>query len=206
MIILLNGTSSAGKTTIAKIMQEKYPGIFLLYGIDNVVQTAFPLKCDYPPFNEQAIKVTVSEINGQPAAKLSVSPYMYPVYKAAVSFYKTLSRSGYDIIVDEVLFDENRVSHYFELLSGEKVYFIGVKPSKEVVIQREIERKDRFRGLAAGLYDEVYDPAFTYDLLLDPGQLSPEECADKILKYIAENKDPQGFAVSAKKWPAGRNK
>jgi chloramphenicol 3-O-phosphotransferase len=42
MIILLNGTSSSGKTTIARIMQEKYDGILLLYGIDTMVQNSIP--------------------------------------------------------------------------------------------------------------------------------------------------------------------
>jgi chloramphenicol 3-O phosphotransferase len=200
MIILLNGTSSSGKTTIAKILQEKYPGVLLLYGVDNVVQNAFPLKCDFPPYNEKSIKVAVSQVAGQPIAKLIVSPFMYPIYKAAVSFYKTLSQLGYDIIVDEVLFDENRITPYFELLYSEKVYFVGIKPDKDVAVQREISRKDRFRGFAAGLYDEVYNPVFTYDIVLDSGQLRPEESAGRILKYISDNKDPQGFILSAKSW------
>jgi chloramphenicol 3-O phosphotransferase len=200
MIILLNGTSSSGKTTIAKIMQEKYPGILLLYGVDNVVQSAFPLKCDYPPFNEQAIKVTINKVNDQPVAKLIVSPFMYPVYKTAVCFYKMLSRQGYDIIVDEVLFDETRVSQYFELLFGETVYFVGVKPEKKVAVEREIARKDRFRGFAAGLYDQVYNPIFNYDILLDTGQLTPEESAARILEYVAGDSNPQGFITSAQRW------
>jgi chloramphenicol 3-O phosphotransferase len=200
MIILLNGTSSSGKTTIAKIVQEKYPGVLLLYGVDNVVQSAFPQKCDSPPYNEKAIKVAVSQANGQPVAKLTVSPFMYPVYKSAVFFYKNLSQLGYDIIIDEVLFDENRITPYFDLLCSEKVYFIGIKPEKEVAVQREISRKDRFRGFAAGLYDEVYNPIFIYDLLLDTGQLAPEESSETILKYIAGNSDPQGFINSAKEW------
>lgn len=46
MIILLNGTSSAGKTTIARSMQARHDGILLLYGVDAMVQLAFPAKCD----------------------------------------------------------------------------------------------------------------------------------------------------------------
>ncbi len=200
MIILLNGTSSSGKTTIAKIMQEKYSGILLLYGVDSVVQNAFPPKCDFPPFNEQAIKVIVHEEDNKPVAKLIVSPYMYPVYEAAVYFYKILSQNGYDIIVDEVLFDKNRIRPYFELLRGEKVYFVGVKPDKEVAVEREIARRDRFRGFAAGLYDEVYNPIFTYDILLDTGKLTPEESAQKVLERVAQDKNPKGFIASAKNW------
>ena len=200
MIILLNGTSSSGKTTIAKKLQEKFPGVLLLYGLDTMVQTAFPEKCDYPPYDEQAIRVTTTEQDGQKIIRLNVSPYMYPVYRTAVQFYLMLSEQGYDLIVDEVLFDTNRITPFFEILSKEKVYFIGVKPEKEIVIKREQERGDRLVGLAAGLYDEVYNPAFTYDLTLDTGDQTPDESADRILQYIRHTKEPRGFITSEKAW------
>jgi chloramphenicol 3-O phosphotransferase len=200
VIILLNGTSSSGKTTIARIMQDKYEGILLLYGVDTMVQLPFPAKCDLPPYNEQGIKVIDTGTAGQPYLKLVVSPYMYPVYSTAVRFYKMLSEQGYDIIIDELLFDDNRIKPYFEILKGEKLYFIGIKPDKEVVIRREKERGDRMPGLAAGLYDEVYNPAFKYDIIIDSGNLIPDESADKILAYIKNNQNPQGFALSAKNW------
>jgi chloramphenicol 3-O phosphotransferase len=204
MIILLNGTSSAGKTTVARIMQEKYRGVLLLYGVDTMVQTAFPAKCDYPPFDEQAIKLETSEVDGHTHARLIVSPYMYPVYTAAVRFYRMLSEQGYHLIVDELLFDANRITPYFEILSHEKVYFIGLQPEKEVVLRREQERGDRIPGLAAGLYQEVYHPLFTYDLLLDTGKLDPQETAERILEYVDHHKAPRGFSVSAKKWLENR--
>ena len=200
MIIILNGTSSSGKTTIGRVMQERYKGVLLLYGMDTMVQTAFPAKCDYPPYDEQAIRVTWSEHEGQKIARLQVSPYMYPVYRAAVQFYRILSEQGYHLIVDEVLFDKNRITPYFEILSHEKVYFFGIKPGKEIVITREKERGDRLVGLAAGLYDEVYHPLFTYDLTLDTGDLTPEESADRILDYIRQTDEPRGFITSGKAW------
>ncbi|OQB12763.1 MAG: Chloramphenicol phosphotransferase-like protein [Candidatus Omnitrophica bacterium ADurb.Bin205] len=90
MIILLNGTSSSGKSTIVGILQEKYPGVLLRYGVDVMVQNAFPLKCDLPPLNEKAIKVNLIQKEGRPVAKLVISSYMYPVYRSAVCFYKLL--------------------------------------------------------------------------------------------------------------------
>jgi chloramphenicol 3-O phosphotransferase len=204
MIILLNGTSSSGKTTIAKILQEQYEGVLLLYGIDVLVQTAFPEKCDYPPYNEKAIKATFREVDGHPHATLTIMPYMYPVYRAAVEFCRNLSERGYDLIIDEVLFDAERLTQYFGLLDRENVYFIGIKPGLDVVVQREKERGDRVPGLAAGLYDEVYHPLFSYDLTLDTGVLTPQEAAERILEYIAKNDRPQGFIRSARAWMAER--
>jgi len=174
--------------------------VLLLYGIDTMVQTAFPEKCDYPPYNEQAIRATVREIDGVPHATLTVMPYMYPVYRAAVEFYRRLSGPGYDLIVDEVLFGPVRISQYVELLSDETVYFIGIAPAKDVVVRRERERGDRTIGLAAGLHDLVHHPDFRYDLCLDTGTLAPEEAADRVLCIISVNDAPTGFSITARRW------
>lgn len=204
MIILLNGTSSAGKTTLARILQQRYDGVLLLYGVDTMVQGAFPLKCDEPPWDEHAIQLELSEQDGSPVAKLQVSPYMYPVYRSAVQFYQLLSAQGYDLIVDELLFDAHRIDPYFDLLANETVHFIGVQPDREVVVQRERERGDRIPGLAAGLYDEVYHPLFEYDLLLDTGRLTAEQAADQLLSHLAREHHPSAFQTTAKRWQAAR--
>ena len=205
MIILLNGTSSAGKTTLARSLQDRYSGVLLLYGVDTMVQGAFPEKCDLPPWNEQAIRVEMTELEGVPHVRLDVSSYMIPVYRSAVAFYRKLSAQGYNVIVDEVLFDPRRVRAYFELLASETVYFIGVKPDKSVVIERERARGDRLPGLAAGLYDEVYDPCYEYDLTIDTGHLSPDAAADTVLKYLQRTPDPAGFRRSGQRWLSARS-
>lgn len=202
MIILLNGTSSAGKTTLALALQQRYNGILLRYGVDCLVQGAFPEKCDAHPWNEHAIRLDLSERDGSPVATLRVSPYMYPVYRSAVQFYRSLSMLGYHLIVDELLFDNQRVTPYFDLLADQTVYFIGVKPDREVVVQRERSRGDRIPGLAAGLYDEVYHPLFSYDLSLDTGRLTADQAADQLLAYLAHERQPKAFEASAQRWKA----
>lgn len=204
MIILLNGTSSAGKTTLARQLQQRYDGVMLLYGVDTMVQGAFPEKCDEPPWNEQAIRLECSEVNGSPVAKLLVSPYMYPVYRSAVQYYRLLSAQGYNLIVDELLFDANRIDPYFDLLLDQTVYFIGVKPERDVVVQRERERSDRIPGLAAGLYDEVYHRLFSYDLLLDTGRLTASDAAVQVLAYLAHERHPTAFKTTAQRWALAR--
>lgn len=204
MIILLNGTSSAGKTTLARALQERHDGVLLLYGVDTLVQGAFPAKCDAPPWDARAIRLETETVDGEPRARLRVSPYMYPVYRTAVEFCRSLSARGYDVVVDEVLFDANRIDAYFELLADQTVHFVAVKPEREVVVRRERERADRVPGLAAGLYDVVYDPLFEYDLVLDTGRLSPQASADTLLTRLREVPRPSGFAESARRWQARR--
>jgi len=200
LIILLNGASSSGKTTIARALQELYPGVLLLFGVDSVVQAAFPPKCDYPPFDQKALRIVNHLVDGQPEVELVFSPFTYPVYRAAVGLYKTLSQQGYDLIVDELLIDDHRIDPYFELLNDEKVYFIAVKPEKAVVVQREKERGDRLPGLAAGLYRAVYNPLFEYDLVIDSGRLSARQSAASIMSLIDSQPDPRGFRHTGRRW------
>ena len=68
------------------------------------------------------------------------------------------------------------------------------------MLRREKERGDRLEGLAVGLYDEVYNPRFSYDLLLDTGKLAPAESVERILRLLETEKKPQGFIRSAKNW------
>ena len=84
------------------------------------------------------------------------------------------------------------------------MHFVGVKPERDVAIRREAARGDRIPGLAAGLYDEVYNPLFEYDLELDTGALSPDEAADALLRHLRDVRQPAGFASSAQRWQAAR--
>jgi len=76
-----------------------------LFGIEIVA--------DFSPFDEQAIKLIIREVGGQPQAKLEVSSYMYPVYEAAIRFYKMLSEQGYNLIIDEVQTGMGRTGEMF---------------------------------------------------------------------------------------------
>ncbi|MNP75121.1 Chloramphenicol 3-O phosphotransferase [compost metagenome] len=76
--------------------------------------------------------------------------------------------------------------------------FIGVICSKEELIRREQIRGDRQIGLANSQFDKVY--CFNeYDLEVNTEELSPIECAEKILSFIHSDKDYSVFKKLSKR-------
>jgi chloramphenicol 3-O phosphotransferase len=109
------------------------------------------------------------------------------LHREAVASY----RAGGPVIVDTALMDRRALldaADCFAPLSG---FLIGVKPPLTVSEQWEAARGDRAVGHARAHYDLIHAHGI-YDLVLDPSQLTPEECAQSILARI-NSAPPQAF-------------
>ncbi len=174
-IVILNGTSSSGKTTVARLLQDLLPGLYLHLSIDNFYRTSFPSAFFQTELRREQMSVQ------QPALQAGFSA------SAAA-----LARAGNNIILDHVLlpFDLFCCLLYFQGLS---VYFVGLKCSADELKKREAARTDRMPGMALEQISLVHQHA-CYDLEIDTGKLLPEKCA----RLIKEKHmfDPTGEAFS----------
>src|ERR1043166_5698282 len=100
VLILLNGTSSAGKTTLAKALQDTLPTPYLLVGIDTVV---FALPSRY--VNDPAYwgEVYRYRYDGDRIAGISIQPYGDQLVRGLHRAVAGPARQGLDVIVDHVL-------------------------------------------------------------------------------------------------------
>jgi|SRR5688572_1115544 len=62
-------------------------------------------------------------------------------------------------------------------------FFIGIKPPLEVLERWEAARGDRDPDHARAHYDLIHAHGI-YDLVLDPSQVTPDECARVILDRV----------------------
>jgi chloramphenicol 3-O phosphotransferase len=76
------------------------------------------------------------------------------------------ARVGFDVIVDEVAFDQVAVADWNDALAGLRTTWIAVHCRADVAAERERMRGDRYEGLALGLSGVVHEQA-RYDLELD---------------------------------------
>ena len=166
-IIFLNGTSSSGKTSIAKNFQNSAKELWLWMALDSFLGM-FPsdLNRELPPF-----------------AQLSRNFYL----TAAV-----WARGGYNVIIDTVYDSGNCVSNSIDALSKFRVYSIGVHCPLEKLAERERIRGDREIGIAQSQLDRVHKYC-SYDLELDTSVLSPAECAVKIHALLNALSNPSAF-------------
>ncbi|OAB35642.1 chemotaxis protein [Paenibacillus macquariensis subsp. defensor] len=181
LIVFLNGTSSSGKTSISMELKNQKEIPFHHLSVDaffgnynDFIDNNFP---DIEPTRE------VDDVG-----KILFDP-IGSVYYATI---KLFSEMGLNVIVDTVIDNDKRLNDYLDLLFDHPTLFVGVLCSKEELTRREQIRGDRQIGLANSQYDQIY--SFNeYDLKVNTEELSPTECAEKILGFIKSGQDYSAF-------------
>ncbi|MEK5645507.1 chemotaxis protein [Paenibacillus rhizosphaerae] len=189
LIVLLNGTSSAGKTSISMELINQKEILFHHLSIDDFyhnyndfINNKFP---DLKP-----VRKLDDEVIGQIIFDPIISMYYATI--------KLFSEMGLNVIVDTVIENDKWFNDYLDVLLDYPTLFVGVICSKEELARREQIRGDRKIGLAASQFDKVY--SFNeYDLEVNTEELSPTECAEKILNFMKSHQDYSAFKKLSKR-------
>ena len=194
-IILLNGTSSAGKTTIAQAIQEVMETPYLHTGIDQFLIGHLPqgLIVYSDGVAPQAADGWLAIFHDDALAEVRIGPlgyhYLAGMYRAIAAFAGT----GLDVIVDDVIYDECVLRLAVDILPAEQVFFVGIRCPLEVAERREIERGNRARGGARTFHPLVHRHA-VYDCEVDSAADSPLGCAREIRRRLSEHSGVRAFA------------
>jgi chloramphenicol 3-O phosphotransferase len=95
-----------------------------------------------------------------------------------------LARSGVNVIVEEVMISEWEWEDWADSLEGVDVRWVAVRCDVDVVERREVERGDRYRGLARGTAIVTHRyPG--YDIEVDTTSRAVEELAAEIVAQLA---------------------
>ena len=176
-IILLNGTSSSGKTRILKALQEMLDEPYLEAGIDKFIWM-LPSRYLNRPLWDDVLGLAVE------AGSLG--------HKLASGMHRSLaelSRAGLNVLADHVLVEPLWVAECAELLAELPAYLIGIHCPLEVLEQRERERRDRTLGQARAQLERVHAHG-VYDFEVDTYTGSVEECAGQIATYLSSGVQP----------------
>ena len=143
-IIILNGTSSSGKTTLAKALQVALPEPFLDAGLDRFIWMMPGRYLNRPLWDDV---LGLANQAGQTGHQLVNS-----MHRAIVA----ISRSGSHVVADHVLVESTWLQDCVALFNDLPAYFIGVRCPLDVLIQRERDRQDRTLGQAAAQFEFVH--------------------------------------------------
>jgi chloramphenicol 3-O phosphotransferase len=196
-IIILNGTSSSGKTSIANQLQIILEEPFFHINVDLILEMAPPkLKAIDPQKNDVASDgfywVTHENDKGKYLECKTGEMGMKLVY-AMFSFIKEVIRSNVNLIIDDVLFSEERLKSYFDLIdNNNKVYLVGIMCSLEELERRESIRKNRRSGEAKGQFESLHKD-LSYDFIVDTTNETSQLCAQKIAAFIQTTDNPLSF-------------
>ena len=156
-VIVLNGTSSSGKTSLAAALQETLEEIYMHVSID-AFWKAFPQKAFAPDVIEQT-------------GLCGVAGFLRCI--------ATLAGTGNKVIVDLVLADKKWAEECVLLLQPYSTLWVGVQCPLEELERREQARGNRAIGLARQQMHAVHLHV-PCDIEVDTLESSPEQCAEKI--------------------------
>lgn len=169
-IIILNGTSSSGKTSLSRSLQNLLGPTYLYLALD-MFGDMFP---DH-----------YIDVKNEDLAMIRKNNVLFIM----LGFIKYLALSGNNLIIDHVLDESGSVSALIKELSEFNLVFIKVHCPLFVLEKRESIRGDRKIGLARSQYENVHKEII-YNFEVDTSQSSPLEGALKIIEYLKKKPFP----------------
>jgi len=179
-IIILNGTSSSGKTSIVAALQDMLAEPFLDAGIDKFIWM-LPRRYLSRPLWDEVLGLATE---AGPVGQRLMSGMHHTI--------AALSRAGNNVVADHVLVERQWLLECSRLFSELPALFVGVCCPLEVVERREAERKDRTLGQARAQFQLVHAHGI-YDLEVNTAESSPEGCALIINQCLEDDNPPQAF-------------
>ena len=160
-VILLNGPSSAGKSSIAKALRQ----LLLDSGANAVILSLddyLQMSANEPIWEDDVF---------------AIMPRMCEGIEAAL-------RDGKTVIIDHVITSFRIWQALCNAVSGFQMKTVLVRCDVETLRRREAERGDRCVGSAEASGQYLY-PKTGYDLCVDSSEASPEALAEEIIGALS---------------------
>lgn len=175
-IIYLNGSSSVGKTTLARALQKSLPEPYLLLGIDLFI-SMLPERY----WNDDPAGFTL--VPTEAGLEIKTGPVAAKMSQALQETIVTLARNGNNLIVDDVNWDQAALEAVKKRLAPFDYLLVKVECPVEVAEQRECQRGDREIGFVKFQHARV-KATHGYDLTVNTAASSPQECALQIISKM----------------------
>jgi chloramphenicol 3-O phosphotransferase len=195
-IILLNGSSSAGKTTLAITLQQLLPDPWHHIALD---QFRDGLGGRYRGLNSppgtpgaRGLNVVPVALGNERVTEVQFGDLGKQVLRGMRRAIAAFAREGNNVIIDDLMFEKEFLHDYLEALDGFDVLFVGVRCPIDVVNAREAKRPGRFPGTATSHFDRVHKHC-VYDIEVDTGTAKPRECAQLIIARLDAKQPRDAF-------------
>ena len=190
-MVILNGGSSAGKSSLIErfiTIRAASGDCWVAVGVDDFIAKLPWQWMDLPSMNGPCGR---DGLRFDPHPE-GIVPTVGPVGRRMMSVYRrsvaTWAESGFNVLADEVAFDDEAANGWKEALGPLAATWVGVHCDPDVAAARERARGDRIIGLARGSAATVHR-GVTYDFELDTTRAAPDELAaelsDRLLRTSA---------------------
>lgn len=199
-IVLLNGAPRAGKSSIAKAIQDSFDGVWMNVGLDR-------FKAMTPDRYQPGIGLRPG------GERPDLEALVVTLYKGLYEAIAAHSRLGLNVVADVGHHDNYSqprgiLAASARRLSGAPVLFVGVRCPIEVILERRLATWGRGHAsdgsvpaAVSRFQRDVHIPGM-YDLEVDTSRLSPQACADAIRRHLDTGPPPSAFRRLAGAGPA----
>lgn len=196
-IVLLNGSSSAGKTTLARAIQvirrEPWFHLALDQFRDGMPPAYRGLNSPDGTPGARGLNVVPVDLDGERVTQVRFGDVgrrmLAGMHRAIAAF----AAAGNDVIVDDLFLEPDTLGDYLDALDGFDVLFVGVRADLATVNAREHARVGRFPGTATSHFASVHAHGL-YDLEVDTSAESAKACSAQISRRLD---DPAPFSAFA---------
>jgi chloramphenicol 3-O-phosphotransferase len=205
-IIVVSGTSGAGKSTTCDLFTKRSSDFWLQYGIDHFLGGSFPSAFGHhgPRSREGVFAHPVDDSDPEGPLRWSFGERGKQAFGVMHEWVAAASREGCNIILDQLMMlDPPVLQDCIWRLKDLPVLFVSLKPSYEVLMQRVATRKmggksptgtldeaatkrvvERLSRLRPWFYDAIYANDL-YDLEVDSTAHTPEQVCALIEQRLA---------------------
>ncbi|RZT23828.1 MULTISPECIES: chloramphenicol phosphotransferase CPT family protein [Fictibacillus] len=170
-IILLNGVSSSGKSTLAKELLKRLP--------------------DYFHFSIDDFDTIIEKMEDRNSGHLIRVPTEHFFHRNMAMF----SDQGVNLVVDQILHNKDTTKDCYEILHDYPVFFVGVHCAINELEKREKERGDRPVGQATSQLNYVHQQGEVYDIEVDTCE-GIEKAVIAIVEKISEITDSKAWKTT----------
>ena len=188
-IILVNGASSAGKSTFCAALQAACPEPFLRIGFDDFIwlaparyrgDAATPQQTVRDAFAREGVVMRDTARPGEPPCVVAeFGPVFRRLIDAMAPAVRALVDAGNPVIFDHVLHDRAMWESCCTAFGGLDVLRVGVHCPLAVLEDRERARGDRVLGRARGLFGVVHSFC-EYAVTVDTSAMDLDACVARV--------------------------
>lgn len=199
-VIILNGGSSAGKTTLGKALQDLLlPEPYLLLGIDAFWLALPPRQLSLETVEPRYYSWDTTVENGLEYFRIIPGPILDRAMRARYRAIAQFLDEGLNVIADDVIWKREWLIDALKILAPCRVFMVGVFVSDAEGARREEIRGDRHPGWDRGSARYAHHDAI-YDLTVDTTLMTPEQEAARIKQALDARPEGDAFGQMRRKF------